>query len=268
MAIQRQYLWTTSFKLLKLKFHFLQNPQTNNIASLSGVHFQQLITIKAKVTNMGATKTVNTSNGVKRKADCYLIDPSGTIKLTLWEDFINDVQEGKTYTFHNVSVIKEYKSDKLALGTTVQDCKLSESEDFTEPVAQPLELPDSFTTTEAKVEIKGLTAFGKYLSCLQCHKKIADGSFSAKILKCCYCGLTRKKDKCLENCYAQAKVSQEENQFVLTFFHEEIQKIFDLLHLPFSVNEEQVTEALLDSPILNVTYENKSKIVKQLSAHM
>ena len=103
-------------------------PQTNNIASLSGVHFQQLITIKAKVTNMGATKTVNTSNGVKRKADCYLTDPSGTIKLTLWEDFINDVQEGKTYTFHNVRVIKEYKSDKLALGTTLQDCTLSESE--------------------------------------------------------------------------------------------------------------------------------------------
>ena len=39
-------------------------PQTNNIASLSGVHLQQLITIKAKVTHMGATKMVTTSNGV------------------------------------------------------------------------------------------------------------------------------------------------------------------------------------------------------------
>ena len=243
-------------------------PQTNNIASLSGVHFQQLITIKAKVTRMGATKTVITSNGVKRKADCSLTDPSGTIKLTLWEDFINDVQEGKTYTFYNVRVIKEYKSDKLALGTTLQDCTMSESEDFAEPVAQPLELPDSFMTTEAKIEIKGLTAFGRYLSCLQCRKKIADGSLSAKILKCRDCGLTQKKDKCLENCYAHAKVSQDDNQFVVTFFHEEIKKIFDLLHLPHSVNEEQVAEALLDSPILNVTYENKSKIIKQLSAHM
>ena len=151
-------------------------PQTNNIASLSGVHFQQLITIKAKVARMGASKMVTTSNGVKRKADCYLTDPSGTIKLTVWEDFINDVQEGKTYTFHNVRVIKEYKSDKLALGTTLQNCTLSEAEDFPEPVAQPLELPDSFTTTKATIEINGLTGFGKYLSCLQCHKKIADGS--------------------------------------------------------------------------------------------
>ena len=190
------------------------------------------------------------------------------MKQILWEDFINNVQEGKTYTFHNVRVIKEYKSDKLALGTTLQDCTLSESEDFTEPVAQPLELQDSFMTTEAKIDIKGLTTFGRYLSCLQCHKKIADGSFSAKILKCRHCDLTQKKYISIENCYAQFKVSQDDNQILVTFFQEEIKKIFDFLNLPHSMNEEQVTEALLDSPILNVTYENKSKIIKQLSAHM
>ncbi|RMX41450.1 hypothetical protein pdam_00024833, partial [Pocillopora damicornis] len=105
-------------------------PQKNNIASLSGVHFQN-----------------NKTNTI---------------------DFINDVQEGETYTCHNLRVIKEYKSDNLALGMTLQDCTLSESEYFPEPVSQPLEVPDSFTTT--KIEIKGLTAFGRYLSCLQCHK--------------------------------------------------------------------------------------------------
>ena len=139
-------------------------PQKNNIASLSGVHFQQLITVKTKVTHMGATKTVTTSNAVKPK--------DAVISLTHQEqytiDFINDVQEGETYTCHNLRVIKEYKSDNLALGMTLQDCTLSESEYFPEPVAQPLEVPDSFTTT--KIEIKGLTAFGRYLSCLQCHK--------------------------------------------------------------------------------------------------
>lgn len=89
------------------------------------------MTIKAK-------KKVTIANGVKQKAECFLSDPSGTIKLTLWEDKINDVKEGKTYTFHNVRVIKEYKSDKLALGTTMHDCTVSEAEDFTEPLAQSL----------------------------------------------------------------------------------------------------------------------------------
>ena len=62
-------------------------------------------------------------------------------------------------------------------------------------------------------------------------------------------------------------VSQDDNQFVVTFFHGEIQKNLWIVKSS-TVNEEQVTEALLDSSILNVTYENKSKIIKQLAAHM
>ena len=41
------------------------------------------------------------------------------------------------------------------LGTTLQDCTMYESEDLAEPVAQPPELPNSATTTEAKNEIRG-----------------------------------------------------------------------------------------------------------------
>ena len=48
----------------KVSFPPKRIPQKNNIASLSGV---QLITVKAKVTHMGATKTVTTSNAVKPK---------------------------------------------------------------------------------------------------------------------------------------------------------------------------------------------------------
>lgn len=47
----------------------------------------------------------------------------------------------------------------------------------------------------------------------------------------------------------------------------EVRKTFHLLHLPHPLNEEQVTEALIGSSILNETYENKSKIIKQLSVH-
>jgi len=69
----------------KVSFPPKPKPQTNNIASLSGVHLQRLIL------QIGATNMVTTSNSVKRKAECYLTDPSGTITLKLWEDFINDV---------------------------------------------------------------------------------------------------------------------------------------------------------------------------------
>ena len=213
-------------------------PTTNSISSLSEVHYQQLITIKGKVVQLSGIKKVNTRNGLKQKTDCYLTDPTGSIKLTLWEDFVNDVQEGKTYTFNNVRVIKEYNTDRLALGTSLQDCTVTESEDFSEPLSQPVELPDAFTSTETQIEIIGVTAFGRYLCCQNCNKKIADESFHAKVLKCRNCSMTQRKDKCIIHCYAQTKVSEDGNKFILTFFHQEIQQIMSSLSLQQSLNEE------------------------------
>lgn len=50
---------------------------------------------------------VNTANSVKEKVDCYIGDPSRTIKVTLWENFTTSVQVEKPYTFSNVRVLKE-----------------------------------------------------------------------------------------------------------------------------------------------------------------
>ena len=44
--------------------------------------------------------------------------------------------------------VDEYK---LILGTSLYNCTISESSEFTQPVAKPLELPDCFALTEAKI---------------------------------------------------------------------------------------------------------------------
>lgn len=150
----------------------------------------------------------------------------------------------------------------------MHDCTVSEAEDFIESLPQSVELPDSFTTTEAKVEVIGLLTFGKYLSCLQCYKKVADGSFTAKIIKCGNCYLTQKRDKCITNCFAQVKVSQDDNQFTVTFFQEQIKKVFNILQRPQTLDEEKITEALLDAPILKIKYGNKSKIINEVSPYI
>ena len=67
---------------------------------------------------------------------------------------------------------------------------------------QPLELPDSFTTTQANIEIKGFTVFGTFLSAVP--QKDCWWIFVCKDPKFHHSGLTHKKDKCIENCYAQA----------------------------------------------------------------
>ncbi|CAH3146135.1 unnamed protein product [Porites lobata] len=133
-------------------------PASNNIASLMGVHYQQLVTIAAKVTQLGGTKK---RSGLKEKAECFLVDPSGSIKHILWESLIQEVQDGKTYTFNNLRVIKEYNTEKLALGTTM-DSKIDMAPEFDQPLVHPLELPDSFTKCTAVAEIVGINTFGQY----------------------------------------------------------------------------------------------------------
>ena len=57
------------------------------------------------------------------------------------------------------------------LSTPLDDCNMSESSEFTPPMAEPLQLLDCFTTPKAKYNVNtiGITQFGKYLSCLQCN---------------------------------------------------------------------------------------------------
>ena len=58
-------------------------PPTLSISMLSNVTNNQLINLKAKVVHLSGVKKIITRDGTKSKADCCLLDPSGSIKLTL-----------------------------------------------------------------------------------------------------------------------------------------------------------------------------------------
>lgn len=243
-------------------------PPTNNIASLTGAHLHQLVTITGKVTQLTGIKKVNTQSGVKRKVDCYLIDPSGSIKLTAWEHHTQELAEGKTYRFENLRVTKEFNSDNLALSTAKQECTITECQGFQAPLVNPTELPDSFTDKQITSEIIGISSFETYSSCRACYKKITSPDPAALIVKCSNCKLLQKKSKCPTKCVVQALVDvHEHSKITLTLFTETIQQIFCLLSLPTSQNEGEVTSALLDCPLLNITYDQKTKIVSNVSLH-
>ncbi|CAH3186019.1 unnamed protein product, partial [Porites evermanni] len=244
----------SNYKDTNVDFPAKPIPPTNNIASLMGVHYQQLVTITTKVTQLGGTKKVSTRSGLKEKAECYLVDPSGSIKLILWESLFQEVQDGKTYTFNNLRVLKEYNTGKLALGTTM-DSKIDMVPEIDQPLAHPLELPDSFTKCTAVAEIVGINTFGQYHSCRNCNKKIPEDSFT----------VAQKKDRCLTRCFVQAITQlNTTSKVTVTLFHEQIQEVFSLLGRPESLEENEVTLALLDCPLLDIVYDNKSKIVSQV----
>jgi len=54
------------------------------------------ISLEAKIEEKGEARKVNTKYGEKKVCDCYIVDESGRIKLSLWEEDIEKVKNGNT----------------------------------------------------------------------------------------------------------------------------------------------------------------------------
>lgn len=139
-------------------------PSTVNLTSLTAVNENQLVTLNAKVTQLSGTKRINTSFGPKKKASAFLVDPHGRIKIDLWEDFVNEVTESGTYTFANIRVRKDDYAGNYSVTTpNSSDCTITQCEPFTQPLATPAELPETFLTKT------GVNNFNTYYCCCKCN---------------------------------------------------------------------------------------------------
>ena len=61
-----------------------------------------------------------------------LVDPSSSIKLTLWESFVSSVVAGGTYLFHNLIVHKDKFTDEIYLNTAQSGTGVNITDDFQE----------------------------------------------------------------------------------------------------------------------------------------
>ena len=161
-------------------------PSILNLASLTAVNENQLVTLNAKVTQLSGTKRINTRYGPKKKASAFLVDPHGGIKIDLWEDFINEVTGSGTYTFANIRVRKDDFTGTFSVTTpNSSDCTITQCEPFTQPLATPAELPETFLTKTVEREFIGVNNFNTYYSCCKCKTKITVIDLSTvKWLKC------------------------------------------------------------------------------------
>ena len=67
-------------------------PTDVNLSMLGSMCVQQLVNIKAKLVYLAEIETINTPHSTLRKCDAILVDPKGSIKITLWEDDIQKVK--------------------------------------------------------------------------------------------------------------------------------------------------------------------------------
>ena len=75
------------------------------ISSLAQVAAEQLVTVKAEVTHVSGVKKIPTlRHGVLSKQEVTIRDPTSSIKVILWESWVNSLQSNTTYLLQNLKV--------------------------------------------------------------------------------------------------------------------------------------------------------------------
>ena len=187
--------------------------------------------------------------------NCTLLDPSASIKMVLWENFINQVEKNRTYMIHNVTVRKDKYHDNVYLNTAKYGTEIKLTEDFTEVLAVPLTQDTTqFVSTTIEGEILGITTINSYFSCFKCNKKLQQ-STSATYLECNNCHLKQKLKPSSKHWYAQVLVQYSDNKKVtLTLFEEPIRQILAIQNkesLMPTITEEILTDVLFNLPSLS-----------------
>ena len=149
--------------------NFEHNELIPNISSLDKVASEQLISVKAHVLQLSSVKQIQTYNqGALEKQEVVLADPTNWIKLVLWQNNVNTLTKGTTYSLSNLRV-KKFNNERYLNTAKAEEFKFEESEDFWEPLVQPDQpLYQEFTIPDCQVI--GVVEATKTLCCVSCSK--------------------------------------------------------------------------------------------------
>lgn len=77
------------------------------LESLKMTSPQQLVNIKATVKDVSRLKVVKVEKGNLTKSAATLVDPTGSTRAVFWEEWVDCVQNNKTYLFTNKTITLE-----------------------------------------------------------------------------------------------------------------------------------------------------------------
>ena len=234
-----------------IDFDKVKLPTMMNLSTIKSVCPGQIVTVTAKVTHLYPSKTVGSENLQLQHA--IIADPSGTMKMTLWENFVGSIKQGDTYTFRDICVYKDKMSHEICLLNTAKSGSTIESA----PQFQEV-LP--FTVLESTMvngEIIGVNQVASYLSCCKCKKKV-DPSPEHAYIECAKCHFKQKQTASKAHWFAQVLFQDtNDGKIVLTLFEDAIHQIAKLTSDTVEVKgltQADIESILFTSPPICITY--------------
>ena len=102
-------------------FPKVNKPITMNLGTIKSLHPGQTVTVTAKVSHLHPSKNVGSNN--TRVQNGMIVDPSGTMKLTLWRDFVGTIEQGGTYTLKNFNIYEDKLTHEICISTSLAGSK-------------------------------------------------------------------------------------------------------------------------------------------------
>ena len=244
-----------------IDFDEVELPTTMNLSTIKSVCPGQIVTVTAKVTHLYPSKTVGSKN--LQLQHVIIADPSGTMKMTLWENFVGSIKQGDTYTFRDICVYKDKMSHEICQNTAKSGSTIESAPQFQEVL--PFTVLESTTVNG---EIIGVNQVASYLSCCKCNKKV-DPSPEHAYIECAKCHFKQKQTASKAHWFAQVLFQDtNDGKIDLTLFKDAIHQIAKLTSDTVEVKgltQADIESILFTSPPIRITYNRRSKVVENVS---
>ena len=134
-----------------------------SLEELQAIDNYEKITVLVKAMSTNPPDTVNDIP----HQDVFVADHTGTVRVSLWGDSINSIQQNTSYQLSNFTV-REYHSKKY-LNMSKQDSLIEIAPDIGTVIEAT---PEEEETTIDSVQIVGVPLLDMYKACLQCKARV------------------------------------------------------------------------------------------------
>ena len=210
------------------------------ISDLKKLENFQPVSVRVKVTTVGHKQTVK-NNLVKQ--ECGIADCTGTCHITLWESYVDLLQEGASYQMSGL-IVRTFNGKKY-LSVPRENFNFEAIDDIGDVEKEELE-----DRVMKGVVVIGIKFYDTYNACYSCKGKVTP--LSATLGDCTKCGIAQKLDRCKPSISAKLDVEADGVIKCLTSFSPIIEEICN--------KNDPTKEDLLCCKPFNLMYSEKNII--------
>lgn len=189
-----------------------------------------------------------------KKQDVMVADQTGTIKLTVWDELVDKLQKGKSYSIKNLST-RLFQNVKALTATKATTYELGE--DIPNCVEGTLDSDENEKNGKITQAFLQLT-----FSCNNCKPKVIIPNDDSLFLRCSSCKMKMKKDSVQKSISGNVCFDFQEEKVKLSIFSSSIFSLAIANNLNTS-DIENIEDFLL-SNAFKIRFTNQTKTIQDI----